>query len=39
VEVADPPKAFKEISSFYKLMLFRALRPDRLISALTMFVS
>lgn len=34
-EVADFPKAFKDISRFHRLLLLRAMRPDRLSSALT----
>jgi len=37
-ELADPPKAYKELSKFHKLLLLRALRPDRLTSALSNFV-
>ena len=37
-ESADLPKAFKEISKFHRLLLLRALRPDRLPSALSQFV-
>jgi dynein heavy chain len=36
--MTDLPKAFKEISYFHKLLLLRSLRPDRLLSALTMFI-
>ena len=32
------PKAFKDITSFHRLLLLRALRPDRLMSALTIFI-
>lgn len=39
VELADIPKAMKEISKFHKLMLLRAMRPDRLTSALTQFIA
>jgi dynein heavy chain len=38
-EEADLPKAFKEIELFHKLMLLRAMRPDRLTSALAMFTT
>lgn len=34
-ETADLPKAFKELSKFHRLLLLRALRPDRLPSALS----
>ena len=37
-ETIDPPKAFKDLSKFHKLLLLRALRPDRLTSALTNYV-
>jgi len=37
-EVADLPKAFKEITKFHRLLLLRAIRPDRVTSALTYFV-
>jgi len=37
-EITDLPKAFKEISFFHKLLLLRCLRPDRLLSALTLFI-
>ena len=37
-EIADIPRNFKDISSFHKLLMIRALRPDRITSALTMFV-
>jgi len=33
-EVADLPKAYKEIGKFHRLLLLRAMRPDRLTSAL-----
>jgi dynein heavy chain len=39
VEVAELPKAYKEIGKFQKLLLLRAMRPDRVTSALTIFVS
>jgi dynein heavy chain len=32
------PKNYKEISKFHKLMLYRAMRPDRVPSALNSFV-
>jgi len=38
-ELADMPKAFKDLSSFHRLLLLRALRPDRLTSALLNFIS
>lgn len=37
-ETADLPKSFKDISVFHRLLLLRALRPDRLTGALTEFV-
>lgn len=32
------PRAFKDVSLFHRLLLLRALRPDRLSGALTQFV-
>jgi dynein heavy chain, axonemal len=37
-EYADLPKAFKELSKFHRLLLLRAMRPDRLSSALARFI-
>lgn len=37
-EITDLPKAFKDISPFHKLLLLRSLRPDRLLSALNIFI-
>lgn len=37
-ETATLPKQFKEINNFHKLLLLRAMRPDRLSSALTIFI-
>lgn len=37
-EVADLPKAYKEIQRFHRLLLLRAMRPDRLTSALATFI-
>lgn len=37
-EIAELPRAFKDISLFHRLLLLRALRPDRLSGALTQFV-
>lgn len=34
-EIAELPRAFKDISLFHRLLLLRALRPDRLSGALT----
>jgi dynein heavy chain len=37
-ETADLPKAYKDHSKFQRLLLLRAMRPDRLTSALSNFV-
>jgi len=37
-EAADLPKAFKDISRFHRLLLLRAMRADRLSSALYQFI-
>jgi len=37
-ELGELPKSYKEISKFHKLLLYRAIRPDRVASALTNFV-
>jgi len=37
-EVVDLPRALKDISLFHRILLLRALRPDRLINALRMYV-
>jgi len=37
-ESADLPKAFKEVGKFHRLLLLRAMRPDRLSSALSSFI-
>lgn len=37
-EEADLPKAYKEITKFHKLLLLRAMRPDRLTNALNGFI-
>jgi dynein heavy chain len=37
-EVCDMPKSIKDISLFHRIILLRALRPDRLINALKQFV-
>lgn len=37
-ELGELPKSYKEISKFHKLLLYRAMRPDRVSSALTSFV-
>lgn len=38
-EVAELPRTFKDISLFHRLLILRAMRPDRLSGALTQFVS
>jgi len=38
-ETIDMPRQFKEIDLFKRMLLLRALRPDRLTSALAMFVA
>ena len=38
-EIADLPKTFKDVSLFHRLLLLRAMRPDRLSGALKEFVS
>lgn len=38
-ELAELPKAFKDISAFNKLLLLRSMRPDRILNALTLFIS
>jgi len=37
-ESADLPRSFRDISPFYRLLLLRVLRPDRLSAALTQYV-
>jgi len=37
-ETADLPRSFRDIAPFYRLMLLRVLRPDRIGAALTQFV-
>merc|ERR1719421_740811 len=37
-EVADLPRSFRDITPFYRLMLLRVLRPDRIGAALQQFV-
>ena len=37
-ELAELPRTFKDLSLFHRLLLLRALRPDRLSGALTQFV-
>ncbi|CAD7974700.1 unnamed protein product [Amoebophrya sp. A25] len=37
-EAADLPRSFRDISPFYRLLLLRVLRPDRLSAALTQYV-
>lgn len=38
-ELAEMPKTYREISLFHKILILRALRPDRLQSALTQYVT
>ena len=38
-ESVELPRAFKDCSLFHRLLLLRAMRPDRLSGALTQFVS
>ena len=38
-ESAELPKSFKEIGLFHRILLLRALRPDRLNGALTQYVT
>lgn len=38
-ELAELPKSFKDISQFHRILLLRALRPDRLQGALTQYVT
>ena len=38
-ETAELPKSFKDISLFHRILLLRALRPDRLQGALTEYVT
>ena len=38
-ELAELPRSFKDISLFHRLLLLRALRPDRLSGALTALVT
>ena len=37
-EICDLPRSYKDTSEFNRLLLLRAMRPDRLTSALTIFV-
>jgi len=37
-EVSDLPKSVKDIDLFYRILLLRALRPDRLINALKAYI-
>ena len=39
IEEIDLPKQFKNVSDFHKLLLIKAMRPDRVSSALKKFVS
>lgn len=38
-ELADLPKVFKDLDKFHRLLLLRAMRPDRVASALGQFVT
>ncbi len=38
-ELAELPKSLKDISLFHRILLLRALRPDRLNGALTQYVT
>lgn len=38
-EVADLPKAYRDVSPFHRLLILRALRPDRLPNALISFIN
>jgi len=38
-ETADLPKSVKDISPFHRILLLRAMRPDRLQGALTQYVT
>jgi len=38
-ETVELPKSVKDISLFYRILLLRAMRPDRLTNALTEFVT
>ena len=38
-ETAELPKSFKDISLFHRILLLRALRPDRLQGALKEYVT
>lgn len=38
-EIVDMPRQFKELELFHRMLLLRALRPDRLTSALSLFVA
>lgn len=37
-EISDLPKSVKDISLFHRIILLRALRPDRVLYALKQFV-
>lgn len=37
-EISDLPKSVKELSLFHRILLLRALRPDRMINALRQFI-
>ena len=38
-EIAELPKAFKDLSQFHRILLLRAMRPDRLNGALTHYIN
>mmetsp|Transcript_7681 Transcript_7681/g.7099 ORF Transcript_7681/g.7099 Transcript_7681/m.7099 type:complete len:163 (+) Transcript_7681:2896-3384(+) len=38
-EIAELPRTFKDLGLFHRMLLLRALRPDRLNGALTQFVT
>jgi dynein heavy chain len=38
-EIAELPRTFKDITLFHRLLILRAMRPDRLSGALTQFVT
>lgn len=38
-ETAELPRAFKDCSLFHRLLLLRAMRPDRLTGALVQYVT
>lgn len=38
-EVADLPKAYRDVSLFHRLLILRTLRPDRIPNALVTFIN